>query len=41
MSGVVVVPDSLPIGSAIDELELLIHCRFDHEWEDSITRLPV
>lgn len=41
MSGVIVVPDQIPIGKAIDDLEIAIICKFDNEWENNITRLPI
>lgn len=41
MLGLVVVPDSVPIGEAIEQLELLIHCSSDDEWENSVIRLPI
>ena len=46
MSGLIVVPDNIPIREAIDDLELMIECRFDQEWENSewensVLRLPI
>lgn len=41
MSGVIVVPEHMPIGQAIDELELIILGRFENEWENNVTRLPL
>lgn len=41
MSGVIVVPDKMPIGAAIDELELIILGRFENEWENNVTRIPL
>lgn len=41
MSGVIVVPDQIPIGRAIDDLEIAIICKFESEWENNITRIPI
>lgn len=41
MSGVVIVPSSLAIGAAIDELDLVLRCRFDHEWQNRVIRVPI
>lgn len=40
MHGVVIVPSNMPIGQAIDDLELVIVGRFENEWENTVTRLP-
>jgi hypothetical protein len=40
MCGVIIVPTKMPIGQAIDDLELIILGRFENEWENTITRLP-
>ncbi len=41
MCGVVVVPTKMPIRQAIDDLELIILGRFEHEWENNVTRIPL
>jgi len=41
MSGVIVVSDQMPIGQAIDELELIILGRFENEWINNVTRIPL
>ena len=41
MSGVIVIPTRTPIGRAIEELETIIICKFDNEWENNITRIPI
>lgn len=41
MSGVIVVSDQTPIGNAIDDLELIILCKFENEWENTVTRIPM
>ncbi len=38
---VVLVPQSMPIGQAIDELMLIIECSIDSDWEGSVWRLPL
>ena len=39
MPGMVVVPDTMPIGRAIEELALLIGGIFDDEWADWVRYL--
>ena len=41
MTGVIVVPDQTPIGKAIDDLVVAIECKFDDEWENNVTRIPI
>ena len=41
MFGLIVVPDKMPIGRAIEELELLIACHSQEEFRDRIQRLPL
>lgn len=41
MRGVIVVPAQMGIGQAIDNLELIILGRFEHEWENNVTRIPL
>src|SRR5690349_16492792 len=40
-SGVVLVPASLSIGSAVDELIILIDCTSDEELHNRVIRLPL
>ena len=40
MCGVIVVSAKMPIGQAIDDLELIILGRFENEWENNVTRIP-
>jgi hypothetical protein len=41
MCGVLVVSDQCPIGRAIDEIEIAIHCNSESEWKDVVTRIPL
>jgi hypothetical protein len=41
MSRVIIVSDQMSIGQAIDELELIILGRFENEWENNVTRIPL
>ncbi len=41
VAGVCVVPQSLPIGLAVDELVLVIECTLPEEWENLVRRVPV
>lgn len=41
MCGVIVVSAKTPIGQAIDDLELIIIGRFENEWENNVTRIPL
>ncbi len=41
LSGVCVVPRRLPIGQAIDELEIIIECSSADEWQNIIKILPL
>ena len=40
MSGVIIVPQTMPTGRAIDELEMIILCSFESEFENFIRHLP-
>ena len=40
MSGVIIVSDQISIGQAIEDLETIIFCKFDNEWENSISYIP-
>ena len=39
--GVFIVPRRMPIGQAIDELEIMILCSKPSEWENLIKQLPL
>jgi hypothetical protein len=41
MPGVFVVPQSLPLGQAIDEVLLLAECSLEGEWEGQVRFLPL
>jgi len=41
MGGLIVVPQSLGIGRAIDDLELVVECYSESEMRDRIKRLPL
>jgi predicted nuclease of predicted toxin-antitoxin system len=41
MAGLILVPQSLGIGRAIDDLELIVHCYSESEMRDRIERLPL
>jgi hypothetical protein len=41
MAGLIVVPQSLGIGRAIDDLELVIQCYSESEMGDRIEHLPL
>jgi hypothetical protein len=41
MPGLIVVPQTLPIGTAIEEIVTLIECSSDDEWEGQIVYLPL
>lgn len=41
VAGVFVVPQELPIGQAIAELEMLTACSFEGEWADLIVFVPL
>ena len=41
MTGVIVVSAKTLIGRAIDDLELIICGRFENEWENKVTRIPL
>ena len=41
MPGVIVIADDLPIGQAIDEMNLVIECSAENELESLILYLPV
>ena len=41
MAGLIVVPQSLGIGRAIDDLELVVECYSESEMRDRIQHLPL
>jgi predicted nuclease of predicted toxin-antitoxin system len=41
MAGVIIVPRNIPIRNAIDNLELIVECSRESEWEDTILILPL
>ena len=41
MAGLILVPQSLGIGRAIDDLELIVECYSESDMRDSIERLPL
>ena len=41
MVGVFIVPESLPIGRAIDDLLILTECSLEGEWEGQVRYLPL
>ena len=41
MAGVFFVPDQLPIGRAINDLELALECKSESEIRDAVTYLPL
>ena len=41
MPGVVIVPDLLPVGRAIDDLALMVEGSRDDEWENQVRHLPI
>ena len=41
LPGVVLVPDTLPVGRAIEDLILMIGGSLDHEWENQVRHLPL
>lgn len=41
MPGVVLVPDTLPVGRAIEDLILMIGGSLEHEWENQVRHLPL
>ena len=41
LPGVVAVPDTLPVGRAIEDLILMIGGSLEHEWENQVRYLPL
>jgi len=40
-AGVVFVPQSLGVGRAIEELQMVVECTEEHEWTDQVLYLPM
>lgn len=41
MSGVIPVPQSLPVGHAIEDLRLIVDCTSQEEWDGQVRYLPL
>jgi predicted nuclease of predicted toxin-antitoxin system len=41
MPGVIAVPDTLPIGQAIEEIAIIVECSAQSEWENQVVYLPL
>ncbi|MGE0127031.1 MAG: DUF5615 family PIN-like protein [Blastocatellales bacterium] len=41
MSGVIIVPEALPIGQAIEELLTIIECSDQSEYENQVVHIPL
>ena len=41
MSGVIAIPQELPIGEAIEELSTLIECSLENEWKAQVVFIPL
>src|SRR5262245_31151326 len=41
IAGVLIVPQLMPIGRAIDDLELIVVCTELNEWENMVRHLPL
>lgn len=41
MPGLLVVPQSVPIGAAIEEIVLVVECSHEGEWEGQVRFLPL
>lgn len=41
IAGVVIVSRKLPIGQVIADLEIIVMCSFENEWENVIRHLPL
>ena|SRR5438128_1856321 len=40
-AGIVFVPQSLGVGRAIEELQIVVECTQEHEWIDQVLYLPM
>jgi predicted nuclease of predicted toxin-antitoxin system len=41
LAGVIIVPRKMPVGQAIDELEIIVVCSLEDEWNDAVRFLPL
>ncbi|HEY3820320.1 MAG TPA: DUF5615 family PIN-like protein [Polyangiaceae bacterium] len=41
MTGVIAVPQSMPVGEAIEDLELIVECSAPEDWSNKICYLPL
>lgn len=41
ISGIIAVPQELPIGEAIEEISMLIEYSFEDKWENQIVFIPL
>lgn len=41
MFGLIMIPESMPIGSAIEELQLVIECTSNEEFQNKVEYLPM
>ncbi len=41
MPGIITVPDTMPIGQAIEELTIIVECSAPSEWENQVVYLPL
>jgi len=41
VKGVILIPDSLSIGQAIEQFVLVLECSHDAEWQSFVLRLPI
>lgn len=41
MCGVILVDDQIPIGQAIEEIEIALLCKAESELENNVTRIPL
>ena len=41
MSGIIAIPDDLPIGQAIEQLHIVVECLEENELENQVLYLPV
>lgn len=41
VAGVIIVPDDMPLGLAIDEILLIVDCCSAQEWINQVQRLPI
>jgi hypothetical protein len=41
MPGVIAVPDTLPLGQAIEEITIIVECGAQSQWENQVVYLPL